>query len=202
MLHTLLKQARIEHGYSVEHVAKELAVSPETVTRWESGTELPTSQQLANLTVLYGIPLITLYAEIRNTGEAMDPRPKVEPVAHAGRIKLAIMMQTAFLVPALQSADLGSGADTMGFKLLFIYLPILLTTLWMAYNQSYETKDTQRKHNTKTELLYCLLQYGITLLGFITKHPLIATVALIVSCVYYIRTVNPNKMQRPLVAHR
>ena len=98
MLHDLLKQARIERGLSIDAVAKELDVTPEQVSRWEEGTEMPTSQQMANLTILYELPLKTLYAALRETDKAQEIHFRVRAVPKAGRIKLAIISQTAFLI--------------------------------------------------------------------------------------------------------
>lgn len=199
MLHDLLKQSRITRGFSIEEVAKELNVTPALVTRWEDGTELPNSQQLANLTVLYELPLKTLYAALRETDNAQANRPSVRAVPKAGRIKLAIIAQTAFLIAMAQIFSIPEAA-TLPFemKLLYIYLPILATTMWMVYNQRYEQNPTQRKHNTKVELTYCLIQCGLTFLGTFFIPSIVAMFLLIISTSFYISGINPTRMNRPL----
>lgn len=199
MLHDLLKQARIERGLSIDAVAKELDVTPEQVSRWEEGTEMPTSQQMANLTILYELPLKTLYAALRETDNAQTNRPNVRAVPKAGRIKLAIISQTAFLIVLSQIFSIPNAA-TLPFemKLLYIYLPILATTMWMVYNQRYEQNPTQRKHNTKVELTYCLIQCGLTFLGTFFIPSIVAMLLLIISTSFYISAINPTRMNRPL----
>lgn len=199
MLHDLLKQARVERGLSIDAVAKELDVTPEQVSRWEEGTEMPTSQQMANLTILYELPLKTLYAALRETDNAQANRPNVRAVPKAGRIKLAIISQTAFLIVLSQIFSIPNAA-TLPFemKLLYIYLPILATTMWMVYNQRYEQNPTQRKHNSKVELTYCLIQCGLTFLGTFFIPSIVAMLLLIISTSFYISAINPTRMNRPL----
>lgn len=199
MLHDLLKQARIERGLSIDAVAKELDVTPEQVSRWEEGTEMPTSQQMANLTILYELPLKTLYAALRETDKAQEIHFRVRAVPKAGRIKLAIISQTAFLIVLSQIFGIPNAA-TLPFemKLLYIYLPILATTMWMVYNQRYEQNPTQRKHNTKVELTYCLIQCSLTFLGTFFIPSIVAMFLLIISTSFYISTINPTRMNRPL----
>ncbi len=199
MLHDLLKQARIERSLSIDAVAKELDVTPEQVSRWEEGTEMPTSQQMANLTILYELPLKTLYAALRETDKAQEIHLRVRAVPKAGRIKLAIISQTAFLIVLSQIFSIPNAA-TLPFemKLLYIYLPILATTMWMVYNQRYEQNPTQRKHNTKVELTYCLIQCSLTFLGTFFIPSIVAMFLLIISTSFYISTINPTRMNRPL----
>ena len=199
MLHDLLKQARIERGLSIDAVAKELDVTPEQVSRWEEGTEMPSSQQMANLTILYELPLKTLYAALRETDKAQEIHLRVRAVPKAGRIKLAIISQTAFLIVLSQIFSIPNAA-TLPFemKLLYIYLPILATTMWMVYNQRYEQNPTQRKHNTKVELTYCLIQCSLTFLGTFFIPSIVAMFLLIISTSFYISTINPTRMNRPL----
>lgn len=199
MLHDLLKQARIERGLSIDAVAKELDVTPEQVSRWEEGTEMPTSQQMANLTILYELPLKTLYAALRETDKAQEIHFRVRAVPKAGRIKLAIISQMAFLIVLSQIFSIPNAA-TLPFemKLLYIYLPILATTMWMVYNQRYEQNPTQRKQNTKVELTYCLIQCSLTFLGTFFIPSIVAMFLLIISTSFYISTINPTRMNRPL----
>ena len=199
MLHDLLKQARIERSLSIDAVAKELDVTPEQVSRWEESTEMPTSQQMANLTILYELPLKTLYAALRETDKAQEIHLRVRAVPKAGRIKLAIISQTAFLIVLSQIFSIPNAA-TLPFemKLLYIYLPILATTMWMVYNQRYEQNPTQRKHNTKVELTYCLIQCSLTFLGTFFIPSIVAMFLLIISTSFYISTINPTRMNRPL----
>lgn len=197
MLHNLLKQSRQAHGYSIEEVAANLNVSPDAIRRWEDGSEIPTSQELANLIVLYELPLKTLYSALKDTEGALQPHQQAVP--KAGRIKLAIACQTILLMALVQTSHLIQTTNIPDAKLSVLYLPILAATLWMAYNQRYEKNPTQRRHNTRVELKYCLIQCTIALLGIAFMHPMLAGFALCGASLYYITTVNPTRMNRPLL---
>lgn len=202
MLHDLLKQSRITRGYSIEEVAKELNVTPELVTRWEAGSELPTSQQLANLMILYELPLKTLYAALKETDNAQANHPQMRAVPKAGRIKFAIICQTVFLIAMTQLLSMPQAAALpFELKLFYFYGPILAATMWMVYNQRYEKNPTQRAHNSKVELVYCLIQCGLAFLGTFFIPSLLAMMLLIISTSVYISGINPTRMNRPLQNH-
>lgn len=48
---------RKEHRISQLEVAEKLGVSRQTVSRWETGTSVPTTENLMRLSTLYGVPL-------------------------------------------------------------------------------------------------------------------------------------------------
>jgi len=48
---------RKEHRISQLEVAEKLGVSRQTVSRWETGTSVPTTENLAHLSKLYDVPL-------------------------------------------------------------------------------------------------------------------------------------------------
>jgi len=52
-----LRWIRRERGVSQLEIAEKLEVSRQTVSRWETGTSIPTTENLMRLSALYGIPL-------------------------------------------------------------------------------------------------------------------------------------------------
>lgn len=59
--------AREAAKFTQVEVAKEMKVSRQTVSRWESGHSSPTLEQFADLCVLYGV---TCYYVLRGTAES------------------------------------------------------------------------------------------------------------------------------------
>ena len=66
-----LKTLRKEHGRTQLDVAQRLGITPQAVSKWETGGALPDCFNLQSLSELYGISLDTLL-QIPNTGTADD----------------------------------------------------------------------------------------------------------------------------------
>lgn len=85
------------------------------------------------------------------------------------------------------------------FRLFFVFLPLLLSSIWMAFNLRYEKDKKQLKKNTRIELLYCVVQVVIALIGYYAKLYFPMTISLIIVCLVYILYINPKYMNRQLV---
>ena len=66
-----LKTLRKEHGKTQLDVAQRLGITPQAVSKWESGGSLPDCFNLQSLSELYGISLDTLL-QIRSSGTEKD----------------------------------------------------------------------------------------------------------------------------------
>ncbi|MBF1107379.1 MAG: hypothetical protein HXL57_02570 [Solobacterium sp.] len=75
---------------------------------------------------------------------------------------------------------------------------LLACSIWMASNHRYEKDLKQRAKNTKIELLYCLIQYVVAVLGYSLHIGFWAGVMLCVNIYVYITIVNPKYMNRKL----
>ncbi len=52
-----LKAIRVNKNLTQEEVAKELGISPATLSRWESGSRSPRLSELKKLLDFYGVPI-------------------------------------------------------------------------------------------------------------------------------------------------
>lgn len=199
MLQDQLKTYRLRHGYSQEQLAERLGVSRQAVTKWETGQSKPSSKHLHALADLYGISTEVLLHNEQAPQEALPNMPANNPILRANLTTISIIAQTTLLSVAMQHHDFGNDRFTIIFNLIVIWLPLLATSIWMATNHRYEKDMTQRKRNTRIELLYCLVQVTIALLGAYSNHRFIATVCLCTTCLVYIIKINPNYMNRTLV---
>lgn len=66
---------RKERSISQSEIAERLEVSRQTVSRWETGTSVPTTENLMRLSTLYGVPLDELMEN-----NWIPPRPKEQEV--------------------------------------------------------------------------------------------------------------------------
>ena len=57
-----IKQLRLKLGMTQEQLGDELSVSPQAVSKWESGTTMPDIQLLPELSVLFGISIDELFS--------------------------------------------------------------------------------------------------------------------------------------------
>ena len=80
---------------------------------------------------------------------------------------------------------------------LFIKMvPLLASSVWMAFNLRYEKDAKQYKKNVKIELVYCMIQAAIFLFGYYSKIYWVGTLLLITVVLLYLLWVNPKYMNR------
>ena len=68
-----LHRLREENGISQINLAEKLEVSRQTISRWEAGTSVPTTENLMRLSVLYGVPLDEWVKEIGHRPAVQNP---------------------------------------------------------------------------------------------------------------------------------
>lgn len=98
MFGTILKQLRIEHGYSLEHLGKLLGVGRSTVNMWESGKRVPRVPMMEQVADLFNVDMAYLLGKttVRNAyqlslqaskvPEGFDPLPATKLVPLVGQI--------------------------------------------------------------------------------------------------------------------
>lgn len=57
-----IRSLRLSHSMTQEQLAQELGVSPQAVSKWESGTNMPDIQLLPDLSVIFGVTIDDLFA--------------------------------------------------------------------------------------------------------------------------------------------
>ncbi len=202
-----LKMSRTQKGLSQEKIAEMLDVSRQAVTKWESGQTSPSSDNLIALANLYGVSLDELIGKngdvMASAEEEKKKRfsPKHNPILRNNFIIIAIIAQAAFLNIAIQPLYT-EGTPYHTFFLLFKYLPLLASSIWMAFNLHYEKDEKQRQKNTLIELAYCVVMAVIALVGYYTKWYFLAAAALVSVALIYIFVINPKYMNRHLAKRK
>ena len=113
---------------------------------------------------------------------------------------IAIIAQASFLNAAIKPFE-PSGIIN-GTELVIKLVPLLLCSVWMAYNLRYEKDAVQYKKNSKMELLYCMIQLSIAMFGYYTEQYILAAILLFVIVMVYIFYINPKYMNRQLTKKR
>lgn len=193
-----MKMFRTQKGLSQEKLAEQLGVSRQAVTKWEADQTTPSADHLVALARLYEVSLDVLVNTSHTEHEEYKHPPQYNPILRANLTRIAIICQAVFLNAAIQEYTFKGSALWM----ILTVLPLLFSSIWMAWNLRYEKDEKQRKTNTQIELLYCLLQLAIALFGFYTKQYFPTAAALITVCLFYILYVNPKYMNRQLVRKR
>ncbi len=202
-----LKMYRTQKGLSQEKIAEMLDVSRQAVTKWETGQTTPSSDNLIALANLYDVSLDELIGkkedDMASTEEEKKKRfsPKHNPILRNNLIIITIIAQAAFLNVAIQPLYT-EGTPYHILFLLFKYVPLLATSIWMAFNLHYEKDEKQRKKNTIIELAYCVVMAVIALVGYYTKWYFLVAVALLSVALIYIFVINPKYMNRHLVKRK
>lgn len=109
-----LRHLRKESGISQIDAAEKLEVSRQTVSRWEAGTSVPTTENLARLSALYGVPLD---AWLREDWEPSDlsappeaePEPAVPEPPAQGRAERGKLLRRPALKAAVLAVVLAAG---------------------------------------------------------------------------------------------
>ena len=197
-----LKRYRTRKGLSQEKIAELLGVSRQAVTKWEAGQTTPSSDHLMTLASLYELSLDELVSANRPVTEGNSNRPKDNPILRANLTKIAIICQTVFLNTAIQEYEPIGISWVDGLRVVLVLVPLLLSSIWMAWNLRYEKDKKQWKKNARIELLYCLIQLAIALVGYYAKTYFTTAVLLILVCLLYILYINPKYMNRTLVKRK
>lgn len=189
---------RKRNGLSQEDLAEKLEVSRQAISRWEMGTAKPDANNILQISRLFGVTTDYL---LHDEYESDNDLPKIKEsnhILHMNLTLLAIISQMAFLnatiKPFHEMRD--QGMDMV--ELVIKVIPLLSSSIWMAFNLRYEKDKQQYRKNTRIELLYCVIQAGIALFGYYTRMYNVGTILLITVAMVYIFKINPKYMNRQL----
>lgn len=190
-----IRTLRKSKGMSQEELAGKVNISRQAVSRWENGTALPDVDNIVQLSKLFGVTTDYL---LMDSYESNEDSPKIKEnnkILHANLTRLAIIFQAAFLnICMLPWED----PNTKVYATIIKVFLLLACSIWMASNHRYEKDLKQRAKNTKIELLYCLIQYVVAILGYSLHIGFWTGVMLCVNGCVYITIVNPKYMNRKL----
>ncbi len=197
-----LVQLRKREGYTQEEVADRLDVSRQAISRWEMGTAVPDSINLLRISKLFGVSTDYL---LNDEYESDNDIPKVKEnnkILHMNLSLIAIISQAAFLNVAMRPLQYNAEGVISTTELVIKLIPLLASSIWMAYNLRYEKNAVQLRRNTKIELLYCIVQATIALFGYYNKLYWVGTLLLITVALIYILWINPKYMNRRMTKQK
>ena len=191
-----IRTLRKSKGMSQEELAGQVNISRQAVSRWENGTALPDADNIVQLSKLFGVTTDYL---LMDSYESDEDSPKIKEnnkILHANLTSLAIILQVNFLnICMLPWGDPNTRGHATAIKVFLL----LACSTWMASNHRYEKDLKQRAKNTKIELVYCLIQGVVAVLGYSLLHiGFWAGVMLCINAIVYITIVNPKYMNRKL----
>ena len=187
-------------GMSQEELAEKLDVSRQAISRWENDSAKPDADHLLQISKLFGVTADYLLNE---TYESDNDLPKVKEqnhILHTNLTLIAIIAQVSFLNAAIRPFELSGNMSST--ELLIKFVPLLVCSIWMAYNLRYEKDAVQYKKNTKIELLYCLVQLAAALFGYYTEQYMVTMFLLFAVVMVYIFYINPKYMNRQLTKRK
>lgn len=191
-----LLNLRKRNGYSQEELAEKLDVSRQAISRWEMGTAIPDSQNVLHLSKLFSVSTDYL---LNDDYESDNDIPKVKEnnkILQMNLCKIAIIAQVAFLNVAMQPFQEIQTPSMHTLELFIKIVPLLASSIWMAFNLRYEKDVVQYRKNVKIELRYCMIQTGVFLFGYFSKFYWIGTLLLMIIALIYILWINPKYMNR------
>lgn len=191
-----LLQLRKRNGYSQEELAEKLDVSRQAISRWEIGTAIPDSLNILHISKLFDVSTDYL---LNDDYESDNDIPKVKEQNHILQLnltKIAIIVQVASLNVAMQPFETMQTPYMKTVEFFIKVIPLVASSIWMAYNLRYEKDAKQYQKNVKIELVYCMIQASIFLFGYYSKFYWIGTLLLIIIALIYILWINPKYMNR------
>ena len=197
-----IKNKRKELKLSQEHIAEQLGVSRQAVSKWETGQSEPTASNLVELATLFGISLSELVEPAEHINEQdsnKNSKKKPNTILRTNLSMLAIAVQTGFMYSCTQiSYNIVDGKEIPDYRLSLIKIIFLcFCSVWMMSNLRFEKDAIQRKKNTLIELLYCFTQLIIALFVFYFKMGIVGLSLMVAVMLFYILYINPKYMNRP-----
>ncbi|MBQ2860249.1 MAG: helix-turn-helix transcriptional regulator [Peptococcaceae bacterium] len=187
-------------GMSQEELAEKLDVSRQAISRWENGSAKPDADHLLQISKLFEVTADYLLNEAYESDNDLPKVKEQNHILHSNLTLIAIIAQASFLNAAIKPFE-PSGIMN-GTELVIKLVPLLLCSVWMAYNLRYEKDAVQYKKNSKIELLYCMIQLSIAMFGYYTEQYILAAILLFAVVMVYIFYINPKYMNRQLTKKR
>ena len=191
-------ELRKVNNMSQEVLAEQLNISRQAVSRWEMGTAMPDANNILQLSELFNVTTDYLLNDSYISDNDVPKIKEKNKILQMNLSLIAIILQTAFLNVAMRPFQEVQTPTMRTIELIIKIIPLLGASIWMMHNLKFEENKDQYKNNTKIELVYCLVQVGIFLFGYISKYYWIATPLLLATCLVYIFIINPKYMNRKM----
>ena len=187
-------------GMSQEELAEKQDVSRQAISRWENGSAKPDADHLLQISKLFDVTADYLLNEAYESDNDLPKVKEQNHILHSNLTLIAIITQASFLNAAIKPFEPSGSMN--GTELVIKLVPLLLCSVWMAYNLRYEKDAAQYKKNSKIELLYCMVQLGIAMFGYYTGQYMLAMILLFAVVMVYIFYINPKYMNRQLTKRK
>jgi len=190
-----IRARRQELKLSQVYVADRLGVSRQAVSKWESGRSEPTASNLVDLAELLEISV----SELVRTPSAPSAEEKSTLILRTNLSLIAIILQAGVLNSCTYITYHmveGERVPDHGFMLFKLVL-LLACSVWMARNLWYEKDLTQRRKNSRIELVYCCVQAAVALCAYHFGLGLLGSLLILAVVCVYVLYVNPKYMNRP-----
>ena len=160
------------------------------------GTAVPDSINLLQISKIFKVSTDYLLNDDYESDEDIPKVKEQNKILQLNLSKIAIIVQATSLNVAMQPFQDIQVPYMQTVELLIKIVPLLASSVWMAFNLRYEKDAKQYKKNVKIELIYCMVQAAIFLFGSYSKIYWAGTLLLITVALIYILWVNPKYMNR------
>ena len=144
-----LVQLRKKEGYTQEELADRLEVSRQAISRWELGTAVPDSSNLLRISKLFQVSADYLLNDDYKSDEDIPKVKEQNKILQLNLSKIAIIAQAASLNVAMQPFQDIQAPYMQTVEFLIKIVPLLASSVWMAFNLRYEKDKTQYRKNVK-----------------------------------------------------
>ena len=173
-----ITELRKKNGMTQEQLAAALHVSPQAVSKWETGQSEPTAKNLVELARLFGMTVSEL-VEPEKT-EKPDPDTKKKDWKRGLEKFAVIAYSAAAILYTIETND-------PGFY-LYASILILISAVFMAINIARLPSAIRLKMAVK-ELGYCIVIYCVvTFLEPIIRN-VFTSVVILICCVVYVKYI-------------
>ncbi len=189
---------RKQSGMSQEKVAEYIGISRQAVTKWENDRSAPSTENLIRLAELYNISLNDLVSD-KEEPENDEIKSTTENQAKPWLWMPITLYSAALCSWGIVTYDITDGIPVRNDYLYFLKaIPVIIFAVWMAINIMSDKNVKRRAKNAKIELLFCLIQYSIGMLGKLFIGNILSAILITLCCIFYLKTVNPKWMGRQL----
>ena len=153
-----LLRLRKRERYSQEELANKLDVSRQAISRWEMGSAVPDSSNLLQISKLFHVSTDYLLNDEYASDDDLPIVKEKNQILQMNLCKIAIIGQAAILNVAMRPFQEMQAAGMAKAEFLSKFIPLIVFSVWMAFNLRYEKDAKQYKKNVKIELVYCMVQ--------------------------------------------
>jgi transcriptional regulator with XRE-family HTH domain len=191
---SFLKELRKEKGFTQEQLAEELGVAGRTISRWETGNNMPDISLLIEIAEFFDVSIPEIIKgerksedmkeEVKEVAESMSDYAKAEKASLVKSIRnLSIIGLVAFIVHGVLGTTCAYDGNTLlsyiyGISEALIYVSVLMFPL---YTTGLLAKIKGKNINTKFS---GIPEPIIKVIGFIVIFAVVALIRILISKIF------------------